>query len=111
LLPAVAEGDHALSISRCFPSKLKKACGGNTLAKGGHTAQLPTHPGERVKVGGALPTFEEGQHTETGTVVGELAPPPSVVRSDHGYRGRPRHGPRHTSRSRAGQELGVDLAA
>jgi 2-oxoisovalerate dehydrogenase E2 component (dihydrolipoyl transacylase) len=108
----VAEGDHVVADQPLLSVETEKAVVEIPSPKAGHIARLLARPGEHVKVGGALLTFEEGRHAETGTVVGELAPPkpplpdrpvgiavtPGAVRAAPAVRAR-------------AKELGVDLAA
>ena len=73
----VAEGDHVVADQPLLSVETEKAVVEIPSPKAGHIARLLARPGERIKVGGALLTFEAGPHAETGTVVGELAPPQS----------------------------------
>lgn len=106
----VAEGDHVVVDQPLVSVETEKAVVEIPSPKAGHIARLFAHPGERVKVGAPLLTFEEGAHPETGTVVGELAKPapsPPAVTTV------PRPGPevvRATPSVRAhARELGVHL--
>ena len=71
----VAEGDHVVADQPLVAVETEKAVVEIPSPRAGHIARLLAQPGERVKVGGALLSFEEGPHAETGTVVGELAKP------------------------------------
>lgn len=97
----VAEGDHVVVDQPLVSVETEKAVVEIPSPKAGHIARLLAHPGDRVKVGAPLLAFEEGNHTDTGTVVGELTrpvtPPAATALAVPAVRARAR-------------ELGVDLA-
>jgi 2-oxoisovalerate dehydrogenase E2 component (dihydrolipoyl transacylase) len=101
----VAEGDHVVVDQPLVSVETEKAVVEVPSPQAGHIARLLARPGDRVKVGAPLLTFEEGAHAETGTVVGELANPAMLpgpaaaltVSASPAARGRAR-------------ELGVELA-
>lgn len=68
----VAEGDHVVADQPLVSVETEKAVVEIPSPQSGHIARLLAHPGERIKVGAPLLSFEEGAHPETGTVVGEL---------------------------------------
>lgn len=112
----VAEGDHVVADQPLLSVETEKAVVEIPSPHAGHVARLLAKVGERVKVGAAVLEFEEGPHSEAGTVVGQLTlpPPAGVVTTPQappppgpgaaGVRASP------AVRSRA-RELGVDLAA
>jgi 2-oxoisovalerate dehydrogenase E2 component (dihydrolipoyl transacylase) len=112
----VAEGDHVVVDQPLVSVETEKAVVEIPSPQSGHVARLLAHPGDRVKVGGALLNFEEGPHADTGAVVGELGKPatkpgpkpverPSTVGASPGAaRAAP------AVRARA-KELGVELAS
>jgi pyruvate dehydrogenase E2 component (dihydrolipoamide acetyltransferase) len=106
----VAEGDHVVLDQPLVSVETEKAVVEIPSPKAGHVARLLARPGERVKVGAPLLTFEEGAHLESGTVVGELAKPapspPTVVAPPRAGSEVVRATP--SVRARA-KELGVDL--
>jgi pyruvate dehydrogenase E2 component (dihydrolipoamide acetyltransferase) len=71
----VAEGDHVVVDQPLVSVETEKAVVEIPSPRAGHVAKLLAHPGERIKVGAGLLTFEEGAHAQTGTVVGELTKP------------------------------------
>jgi pyruvate dehydrogenase E2 component (dihydrolipoamide acetyltransferase) len=75
----VAEGDHVVVDQPLLSVETEKAVVEIPSPKSGHVARLLARPGERVPVGAPLLEFEEGPHSETGTVVGELAAPAAVT--------------------------------
>ena len=106
----VAEGDHVVVDQPLVSVETEKAVVEIPSPKAGHIAKLHAHPGDRVKVGALLLSFEEGPHAETGTVVGELAKPkasqpsrPPAPTNDGAVRASP------AVRARA-RDLGIDLA-
>jgi pyruvate dehydrogenase E2 component (dihydrolipoamide acetyltransferase) len=103
----VAAGDHVVVDQPLLSVETEKAVVEIPSPKSGHIAQLLAHPGERVRVGAPLLTFEEGVHPETGTVVGELAKPASAPSRAAATTGAT--GAMPAVRARA-KELGVDLA-
>ena len=56
----VAEGDHVVVDQPLVSVETEKAVVEIPSPKSGHIAKLLAHPGERVKVGAALLTFEAG---------------------------------------------------
>lgn len=112
----VAEGDHVVADQPLLSVETEKAVVEIPSPQAGHIAKLLAKVGERVKVGAAVLEFEEGQHAESGTVVGQLTPPPLAgattapqaplppTSAAAGVRASP------AVRSRA-RELGVDLVA
>jgi 2-oxoisovalerate dehydrogenase E2 component (dihydrolipoyl transacylase) len=106
----VAEGDHVVIDQPLVSVETEKAVVEIPSPKAGHVARLHARPGDRVKVGAPLLSFEEGPHAETGTVVGELARPesepahaPGAAAGREGVRAAP------AVRARA-RSLGIDLA-
>jgi len=98
----VAEGDHVVVDQPLVAVETEKAVVEVPSPKSGHVARLLVSAGERVRVGAPLLEFEEGRHTESGAIVGELAGPatsarPVPVRATPAVRARAR-------------ELSVDLA-
>jgi len=71
----VAEGDHVVVDQPLLSVETEKAVVEIPSPQSGHIAKLLAHPGERVRVGGALLSFEQGPHADTGAVVGELGKP------------------------------------
>ena len=77
----VAPGDHVVVDQPLVSVETEKAVVEIPCPQAGHIARLLAAPGERVKVGAGLLTFEEGPHAQADTVVGELEqPPPAAVR-------------------------------
>jgi 2-oxoisovalerate dehydrogenase E2 component (dihydrolipoyl transacylase) len=104
----VGEGDHVVADQPLVSVETEKAVVEVPSPQAGKIARLRAQPGDRVKVGGALVEFEEGPRTDTGTIVGELAPAPSAPAA-----APPLQGPavRAAPAVRAlAQRLGVDLA-
>ncbi len=101
----VAEGDHVVVDQPLVAVETEKAVVEVPSPLAGHVAKLLAKAGERVKVGAPLLEFEEGRHAESGTVVGDLGPPPPTARAAAAVlvRASP------AVRARA-KELGVDLA-
>jgi 2-oxoisovalerate dehydrogenase E2 component (dihydrolipoyl transacylase) len=105
----VAEGDHVVVDQPLVSVETEKAVVEIPSPKAGHIARLRASLGEHVMVGAPLVDFEDGPHSETGTVVGSLAGPkpmpstPTKAASNGTVRASP------AVRSRA-RELGVDLA-
>jgi 2-oxoisovalerate dehydrogenase E2 component (dihydrolipoyl transacylase) len=98
----VAEGDHVVVDQPLVAVETEKAVVEVPSPTSGHVAKLLVKTGERVKVGAALLEFEEGQHAESGAIVGELqspvaSAPPVPVRAMPAARARAR-------------ELGVELS-
>ena len=107
----VAEGDHVVVDQPLVSVETEKAVVEIPSPKAGHIAKLFAHPGERVKVGGPLLSYEEGPHAETGTVVGELARPESKLPDRPAAIASPAGAVRATPAVRArAKELGVDLS-
>jgi 2-oxoisovalerate dehydrogenase E2 component (dihydrolipoyl transacylase) len=107
----VAEGDHVVIDQPLVSVETEKAVVEIPSPKAGHVAQLHARPGDRVKVGTPLLSFEEGPHAQTGTVVGELARPKAepVGPSVKAAGGVPvRAAPAVRARAR---NLGIDLAS
>jgi pyruvate dehydrogenase E2 component (dihydrolipoamide acetyltransferase) len=102
----VAEGDHVVIDQPLVSVETEKAVVEIPSPKAGHIAKLLGRPGDRVKVGAPLLTFEEGSHAETGTVVGELAQPTPLPRTAP----TPAVSATPAVRARA-RELGVTLEA
>jgi pyruvate dehydrogenase E2 component (dihydrolipoamide acetyltransferase) len=71
----VAEGEHVVVDQPLVSVETEKAVVEIPSPRSGHVAQLLARPGERVKVGAPLLSFEAGPHPEAGTVVGELSRP------------------------------------
>ena len=105
----VAQGDHVVVDQPLVSVETEKAVVEIPSPRAGHVAELLAKPGERVKVGAPLLTFEEGPHAQTGTVVGELAPPPAPAPPAPSLpsAGAVRASPAVRARAR---ELGVELA-
>jgi len=107
----VAEGDHVVVDQPLVSVETEKAVVEIPSPRAGHVARLHAQPGDRVKVGAPLLSFEEGPHAETGTVVGELARtraeparPPGTAAGTEPVRAAP------AVRARA-RSLGIDLAS
>ena len=75
----VGEGDHVVADQPLVSVETEKAVVEVPSPQDGKIARLCVQPGERVKVGGPLVEFEEGPRTDTGTIVGELAPTPPLT--------------------------------
>ena len=75
----VGEGDHVVADQPLVSVETEKAVVEVPSPQDGKIARLCVQPGERVKVGGPLVEFEEGPRTDTGTIVGELAPAPPLT--------------------------------
>jgi 2-oxoisovalerate dehydrogenase E2 component (dihydrolipoyl transacylase) len=106
----VAEGDHVVADQPLLAVETEKAVVEIPSPKAGHIARLLIRPGERVKVGAPLLTFESGTHPETGTVVGELERPAAPTGSSMVDRA-PLQAVRATPAVRTlAKELGIDLA-
>ncbi len=106
----VAEGDHVVVDQPLLSVETEKAVVEIPSPRAGHVARLLAHPGEVVRVGAPLLTFEEGPHAETGTVVGELAQAPAAaeaIGATPRAAGDIRATPAVRARARA---LGIDLA-
>ena len=106
----VGEGDHVVADQPLVSVETEKAVVEVPSPQPGKIARLYAQPGERVKVGAALVEFEEGPRTDSGTIVGELAPAPAPsaraaepVPEGHAVKAAP------AVRALA-QRLGVDLA-
>jgi pyruvate dehydrogenase E2 component (dihydrolipoamide acetyltransferase) len=110
----VGEGDHVVVDQPLVSVETEKAVVEIPSPQAGHIARLLAQPGDRVKVGGALLSFEQGPHADTGAVVGELAKP--ETKPMPGGRGAPvaaapgavRAAPAVRARAK---DLGVELAA
>jgi 2-oxoisovalerate dehydrogenase E2 component (dihydrolipoyl transacylase) len=74
----VAEGDHVTADQPLVSVETDKAVVDIPSPHAGHIAHLCAKVGDRVKVGGALVDFEEGQHKDSGTVMGVLPEPPAA---------------------------------
>jgi pyruvate dehydrogenase E2 component (dihydrolipoamide acetyltransferase) len=104
----VGEGDHVVADQPLVSVETEKAVVEVPSPQDGKIARLCVQPGERVRVGGALVEFEEGPRTDTGTIVGELAPTPPLT--------APPPAPRPLATRAApavralAQRLGVDLS-
>jgi len=77
----IGEGDHVVVDQPLVAVETEKAVVEIPSPRSGHIAKLFVRTGERTQVGSPLLEFEEGPHAETGTVVGELAPPPAASTS------------------------------
>src|SRR5271166_537973 len=77
----VAEGDHVVADQPLVSVETEKAVVEVPSPHAGRIARLLAKPGDRIKVGAPIVTFEDGAHGDTGTVVGELAegPPPQMA--------------------------------
>lgn len=71
----VGVGDHVVADQPLVSVETDKAVVEVPSPHAGRIARLCASPGERIKTGAPLVEFEEGIHPDTGTVVGELAPP------------------------------------
>jgi pyruvate dehydrogenase E2 component (dihydrolipoamide acetyltransferase) len=71
----VAEGEHVVADQPLLSVETEKAVVEIPSPQSGRIAQLLARPGDRVPVGAPLLVFEEGPHTDTGTVVGDLEAP------------------------------------
>jgi pyruvate dehydrogenase E2 component (dihydrolipoamide acetyltransferase) len=109
----VAEGDHVVVDQPLVAVETAKAVVEIPSPQAGRIARLLARPGERVAVGSPLLLFEEGQHPDAGTVVGELSAPPPLPAprrpdsSTRATRTEPRAAPAVRARARA---LGVELS-
>ena len=74
----VGEGDHVVADQPLVSVETEKAVVEVPSPQDGKIARLCVQPGERVKVGGPLVEFEEGPRIDTGTIVGELSPAPTL---------------------------------
>src|SRR6185312_10315321 len=106
----VGEGDHVVADQPLVSVETEKAVVEVPSPQAGKIARLCAQPGERVKVGGPLVEFEEGPRTDSGTIVGELAPAePQPMPSQPAA---PASGVRAAPAVRAlAQRFGVELAA
>ena len=75
----VGEGDHVVVDQPLLAVETEKAVVEIPSPRSGHIAKLFVRTGERTPVGAPLLEFEEGPPAETGTVVGELAPPSAAT--------------------------------
>src|SRR5215471_18830441 len=75
----VGEGDNVVADQPLVSVETEKAVVEVPSPQDGKIARLCVQPGERVKVGDPLVEFEEGPRTDTGTIVGELAPAPPLT--------------------------------
>jgi pyruvate dehydrogenase E2 component (dihydrolipoamide acetyltransferase) len=104
----VGEGDHVVADQPLVSVETEKAVVEVPSPQDGKIARLCVKPGDRVKVGAPLVEFEEGPRTDSGTIVGELAPAPTQP--------VPRAAPQASAIRAApavralAQRLGVDLA-
>jgi 2-oxoisovalerate dehydrogenase E2 component (dihydrolipoyl transacylase) len=107
----VAEGDHVVVDQPLLSVETEKAVVEIPSPKSGHIDRLLVRAGERVQVGRPVLLFEEGPHPETGTVVGELAPPTSAAvapqQAAPAVMSKGRAAPAVRARAQA---LGVDLS-
>ena len=107
----VAEGDHVVVDQPLVSVETEKAVVEIPSPQAGHIARLLAKVGARVKVGAPLLAFEAGPHTETGTVVGELAKPAAAALGSADAAAAPaaiRASPAVRAHAR---ELGVDLSS
>lgn len=74
----VAEGDHVVADQPLLSVETEKAVVEVPSPQAGRIARLLAKPGDRIKVGAPIITFEEGAPVDPGTVVGELADKPSA---------------------------------
>lgn len=122
----VAEGDHVVADQPLVSVETDKAVVEVPSPHAGYVKRLLGKQGERLKVGAPLVEFDEAQHADTGTVVGELSTRPGApaavapafaaapratpaVPSTAAEPARPRGGVSPAVRTLAHQ-LGVDLA-
>ena len=107
----VAEGDHVVVDQPLASVETEKAVVEIPSPQSGRIAHLLARPGEHVQVGAPLLAFEEGPHSDTGTVVGDLsAKTTATTPVKPGGRGRPdaiRAAPAVRLRAR---QLGVELS-
>ncbi len=75
----VAEGDHVVGDQPLASVETDKAVVEVPSPHSGYVKRLLGKPGERLKVGAPLVEFDDAQHTDTGTVVGELGNQPSAA--------------------------------
>jgi len=68
----VAEGDHVVSDQPLVSVETEKALVEVPSPQSGRIARLLAKPGDHVRVGTAIVVFGEGEHSDKGTVVGEL---------------------------------------
>lgn len=71
----VAEGDHVVADQPLLAVETEKAVVEIPSPQAGHIGKLLAKVGDHVKVGAPVLEFEEGEHAESGTVVGQLAEP------------------------------------
>lgn len=69
----VAEGDHVVADQPLLSVETEKAVVEVPSPQAGRIARLLARPGDRIKVGAPIVTFEEGASVDPGTVVGNLA--------------------------------------
>jgi pyruvate dehydrogenase E2 component (dihydrolipoamide acetyltransferase) len=105
----VGEGDHVVSDQPLLAVETEKAVVEIPSPRSGHIARLFVRTGERTQVGAPLLEFEEGPHAETGTVVGELAPPPAASTPKAALPNAPKGRAAPAVRARA-RALDVDLS-
>jgi len=106
----VAEGDHVVQDQPLVSVETDKAVVEVPSPQAGRIERLIGKPGDRIKVGATLVVFEAGAHADTGTVMGELAPPPRIPPAP--ARTSPAAPPAATPAVRAlARERGVDLAS
>ena len=75
----VAEGDHVVADQPLVSVETDKAVVEVPSPQAGHITRLLAKPGDHVKVGAPLVTFDEEPRADTAAIVGELqrpAPPP-----------------------------------
>lgn len=77
----VAEGDHVVADQPLLAVETEKAVVDVPSPRAGRISRLLAQLGDRVHVGAPLVEFEEGPHPDTGTVVGDLRPPPAPAPS------------------------------
>lgn len=73
----VSEGDHVVADQPLLAVETDKAVVEIPSPQAGRIARTLAQLGDRVAVGAPLVEFEEGVHSDTGTVVGDLTPRPA----------------------------------
>lgn len=83
----VTEGDHVVADQPLVSVETEKAVVEVPSPRAGRIAHLLVKPGDRIKVGAPIVTFDEGVHPDAGTVVGELQekPPSPIAPEPHAH--------------------------
>ena len=75
----MAEGDHVVADAPLVSVETEKAVVEVPSPQSGYVKRLLGKPGDRVKVGAPLVDFDEVQHPDSGTVVGDLGAAPAPL--------------------------------